>query len=131
MVSASSASTARIINRRLGSSFRLASVLTDLPLRPTPADIFGADDFCVRCRVCADACPPDAIFDAKQLVRGDDKWYVDFDNCLPYFNETMGCGICMAVCPWSRPGVADNLVAKMATRRARAASPASATQPSD
>jgi epoxyqueuosine reductase QueG len=47
------------------------------------------------------------------------KWYVDFDKCLPFFNENKGCGICIAVCPWSRPGVADTLVQKMARRRAR------------
>jgi epoxyqueuosine reductase len=105
-----------IINRKLGSSFRLASVLTDLPLLADSADFFGADEFCINCRACADACPPDAITHEKQMVRGAEKWYVDFDKCLPYFNETMGCGICVAVCPWSRPGLALNLVEKMSTR---------------
>ena len=107
-----------IINRQFGSSFRLACVLTDIPLVADRPDTFGADDFCVNCRVCVDACPPDAIFASKQLVRGAQKWYVDFDKCLPYFNETMGCGICVVTCPWSRPGVALNLVEKMAARRA-------------
>jgi epoxyqueuosine reductase len=105
-----------IINRKLGSSFRLASVLTDLPLLGDEQEEFGADAFCTKCRVCVDACPPDAIFDVKQTVRGHVKWYVDFDKCLPYFNETMGCGICVAVCPWSRPGVADNLLSKLSRR---------------
>jgi len=41
---------------------------------------------------------------------------VDFDRCLPYFNEHGGCGICVAVCPWSRPGVATRLVEKLARR---------------
>jgi ferredoxin len=108
-----------IINRELGSSFRLASVLTDLPLLPDRKDVFGADQFCLNCHACADACPPDAITHAKQVVRGTQKWYVDFDKCLPYFNETMGCGICLAVCPWSLPGRADGLVRKMAARSER------------
>lgn len=108
-----------LINREFGSSFRLASVLTDLPLLADGPDIFGADEFCTHCRVCADACPPDALVHVKQMVRGEQKWYVDFDKCLPYFNETMGCGICVAVCPWSRPGVAKNLVEKMSTRASR------------
>lgn len=106
-----------IINRELGSSFRLACVLTDAPLIADDADAFGADEFCVNCRVCSDACPPDAIAAEKQMVRGDTKWSVDFDKCVPYFNETTGCGICIAVCPWSRPGVAANLVSKFARRR--------------
>ena len=107
-----------IINRRFGSSFRLATVLTDLPLVPTSADRIGADEFCAGCRICTDACPPDAIGPDKQLVRGVDKWYVDFDRCLPYFAVSYGCGICIAVCPWSKPGagprLADNMLRKLA-----------------
>jgi epoxyqueuosine reductase QueG len=109
-----------IIHRDLGASFRLASVLTDVDLLPDAPDAFGADDFCTRCRVCEQACPPRAIAPGKQLVRGERKWYVDFDRCLPYFNEHGGCGICIAVCPWSLPGVADGLVAKLARRRSAA-----------
>lgn len=108
-----------MINRRFGSSFRLSAVATDMPLLPDAPDVFGADDFCTRCRVCTKACPPGAIADEKQLVRGSVKWYVDFDRCIPYFGETFACGICIAVCPWSRPGVADNLVLKLAARRER------------
>jgi epoxyqueuosine reductase len=105
-----------IINRELGSCFRLAAVLTSLPLVEDSPDKFGADDFCASCRVCSNHCPPDAISPEKQKVRGQDKWYVDFDKCLPFFNETAGCGICVTVCPFSRPGVGQNLIAKLARR---------------
>jgi len=108
-----------LINRRLGSSFRLACVLTDLPLLPDEPDDFGADDFCHGCRVCADACPPDAIAHEEQLVRGEEKWYVDFDRCLPYFAASYGCGICIAVCPWSAPGEAPRLAEIMTRKRER------------
>lgn len=107
-----------IINRTYGSSFRLAAVLTDLPLVADEPDIFGADDFCTSCQVCTNACPPRAILDTKQMVRGTEKWYVDFDRCIPYFADTFGCGICIAVCPWSRPGIAPRLAEKMLRRRA-------------
>ncbi len=114
-----------LIHPRLGSRFRLASVLTDVPLVASAPSEFGADDFCWNCRVCLDACPPAAIFSTKQTVRGDEKWYVDFDRCLPYFAETHSCGICLAVCPWSQPGEAERLVGTMARklerRRARTA----------
>ena len=93
-----------IINRKFGASFRFGSVLTDVDLLPDLNDEFGADGFCLNCQVCADRCPPGAITHAKQMVRGEVKWYVNFDKCLPYFNETMGCGICIAVCPWTLPG---------------------------
>ena len=108
-----------IINRQYGSSFRLAGVTTDLPLLADTADCFSADDFCIHCRVCTDACPPGAITHEKRTVRGTKKWYVDFDRCIPYFNETLGCGICIAVCPWSYPGNARNLADRMTSRHKR------------
>jgi Pyruvate/2-oxoacid:ferredoxin oxidoreductase delta subunit len=114
-----------LINGRHGSAVRLAAVLTDLPLGADgPAD-FGADDFCTSCQLCTISCPPRAISDAKQWVRGVEKWYVDFDKCVPYFNDTHGCGICLSACPWSRPGIAENLVKKMARRRSQRAAAAS------
>jgi len=108
-----------IINPELGASFRLSAVLTDAPFAPTPAQEHGIDDFCQNCRVCEDACPPEALLPEKQTVRGTEKWYVNFDKCLPFFNQTHGCAICIAVCPWSRPGVGLNLAAKLARRAER------------
>ncbi len=108
-----------IINRRFGSSFRLAAVLTDAPLVASSVDDFGAADFCRGCRVCTDACPPNAISPETRMVRGTEKWAVDFDRCLPYFAVSYGCGICIAVCPWSRPGNAPRLAASMTRKRAR------------
>lgn len=108
-----------MIHPRLGSSFRLACVLTDLPLEPDSPVDFGADEFCTTCRICLDACPPGAIFSQKQEVRGESKWYVDFDRCLPYFAETHACGVCIAVCPWSKPGQAPRLADAMQVRRDR------------
>ncbi len=105
-----------IINRTLGSRFRLSAVTTTLPLVPDQADDFGIDDYCSRCNACTRACPPDAIFEQKQMVRGQMKWYVDFDRCIPYFGETFGCGICIVHCPWSRPGIADNILTKLARK---------------
>jgi ferredoxin len=112
-----------IIDRDMGASFRLAAVLTDAPFAPTPPADHGIDAFCAACRICEDACPPAAIRPDKQTVRGETRWYVDFDACLPYFNETQGCAICIAVCPWSRPGVGPSLVAKLARRAGRQATP--------
>lgn len=108
-----------IINRDYGSSFRIAAVLTDTPLEPTKPMELDVDDFCTRCQVCSNACPPDAILPEKKWVRGDLKWYVDFDKCLPFFNQTFGCGICIAVCPWSIPGRGPRIVEQLRRRRER------------
>lgn len=93
-----------LISREHGSNFRLAAVLTEMPLRfHEPQDI-AVDDVCRHCRRCVMDCPPDAIYEEKQWVRGEKRWYVDFDRCIPYFTKTFGCAICIEVCPWSEPG---------------------------
>ena len=105
-----------LIHPTLGSNFRLACVLTDAPLVADGKRTFGSDAFCGACKICTEACPPEAIGTTKVLVRGEQRWYVDFDKCLPYFNEHLGCALCLAVCPFSRPGIGANLVAKLAKR---------------
>ncbi len=108
-----------LICREHGSNVRLATVLTALPAAPDePADI-GVDDFCRSCQVCTSNCPPQAIFDDKQIVRGSTKWYVDFDRCIPYFVEHQGCGICIQVCPWSEPGRGSKLSQRLLRNRGR------------
>lgn len=106
-----------LISHRFGSGVRLAGVTTDMPLVPTPPRRFGADEFCATCQVCTQACPPGAIAPTKQMVRGVERWYVDFDKCIPYFTEAASCGICIAECPWTRPTVRPKLLATMARRR--------------
>jgi len=108
-----------IINPEFGSSFRLSAVLTDAPVYHNSREEHNIDEFCSTCRICEDACPPEAIFKEKKTVRGVNKWYVDFDKCLPFFNEHQGCSICIAVCPWSRPGLGLNLAKKLKRRSQR------------
>jgi epoxyqueuosine reductase len=105
-----------IISRQYGSGLRLAGVTTDMPLVATKPDRFGADEFCATCQVCTRACPPGAIANEKQMVRGVERWYVDFDKCIPYFAESASCGICIAECPWTRPDARPKLLATMARR---------------
>lgn len=105
-----------LISRRFGAGVRLAGVTTNMPLIATRPDRFGADEFCKTCQVCTNSCPPGAIGEKKQLVRGVDRWYVDFDKCIPYFAESASCGICIAECPWTRPDARPKLLATMARR---------------
>jgi epoxyqueuosine reductase len=106
-----------LISRKFGSGVRLAGVTTDMPLVANVPDRFGADEFCSTCQVCTRACPPGAIGEEKQVVRGVERWYVDFDRCIPYFVEAASCGICIAECPWTRPDARPKLLATMARRR--------------
>jgi epoxyqueuosine reductase QueG len=107
-----------MISREYGSNFRLVAVLTDLPLVPHAPVEIGVEDLCAVCRRCVEDCPPRAIFDDKQLVRGERKWYVDFDKCVPYFVKTVGCAICIEVCPWSETGRGPTLSDRLLRRRA-------------
>jgi NAD-dependent dihydropyrimidine dehydrogenase PreA subunit len=107
-----------IISKEFGSNFRLAAVLTNLPLDiDEPKDI-GVDDLCMGCQRCVIDCPPGAISNEKQMVRGKEKWYVNFDKCVPYFVKTDGCAICIQVCPWSVPGRGPSLSEKLLAKRA-------------
>jgi Pyruvate/2-oxoacid:ferredoxin oxidoreductase delta subunit len=108
-----------LISRQFGAGVRLAGVTTDMPLVSTAPDRFGGDEFCKTCQVCTRECPPGAISDHKQLVRGVERWYTDFDKCIPYFAEAAGCAICIAECPWTRPEVRPKLLATMAGRLGR------------
>jgi epoxyqueuosine reductase len=105
-----------LINRQFGAGLSLAGVTTDMPLAATAPDRFGADDFCANCQVCTRACPPGAIAEQKQMVRGVERWYVSFDKCIPYFAEAASCGICIAECPRTRPDARPKLLAAMSRR---------------
>ena len=105
-----------MISRKFGAGVRLAGVTTDMPLAATSAEPFGADEFCKNCQVCTRACPPGAISDQKQIVRGVERWFVDFDKCIPAFTELSGCAICIADCPWTRPSARPKLLVTMARR---------------
>ena len=100
-----------LISPQFGAGVRLAGVTTDMPLVATRPVRFGADDFCKNCQACTRACPPQAIQENKQMIRGVERWYVDFDKCIPYFAEMASCGICIATCPWTRPDARPKLLA--------------------
>jgi epoxyqueuosine reductase len=106
-----------LICKEYGSNFRLTTMLTDIPLEVDQEEDIGVDDVCLKCRACSNICPPQAIADDKQWVRGIEKWYVDFDRCAPYFADTYGCSICVEACPWSVPGRGPKLSEKMLKRR--------------
>lgn len=106
-----------LISKELGSNFRIAMVLTDLPLIVDEAVDIGVEDVCLYCQRCTKDCPAGAISDEKKIVRGEKKWYVDYDKCAYYFVLTSGCNICVEVCPWSEPGRGKVLSSKIMKKR--------------
>lgn len=108
-----------LICTEFGSNVRLSMVTTDLPLGLDEAVDIGVDDLCLGCRRCTTDCPPGAILDEKQWVRGVKRWYVDFDKCVPYFSSTYGCAICIEVCPWSEPERGPKLSQTLLAKRQR------------
>lgn len=93
-----------LISPKLGSSFRLGAVSTDMPLVPDGQKDFGIDEICATCNVCARFCPGDAIKHEKKEVNGILRWHVDTPACEPYFHKLYGCKICLMVCPYNGRG---------------------------
>ena len=98
-----------IISPRFGARIRLGAVTTEIPLVPDKPIQFGVQDFCEKCKKCAENCPPKAIPDGgKTMVRGVEKWQLDIEKCYHYWRVIgTDCGLCMKVCPFSHP---DNLI---------------------
>ncbi len=94
-----------LLTREFGNCLRLSTVTTDLPLIcDRPVDI-GVDDFCNRCKLCAEVCPSQAISKGGKVnVRGVMKWQIDPVKCLSYWNRVgTDCGVCIGSCPWTEP----------------------------
>jgi NAD-dependent dihydropyrimidine dehydrogenase PreA subunit len=94
-----------IITEEYGNAIKMAAVTTNMPLaHDEPVDI-AVDEFCQECQLCADYCPARAIPKGdKTVTRGVRKWQLNDMACYNYFWRCgTDCGICLAVCPWSRP----------------------------
>lgn len=95
-----------LITPQEGARVRIGVVYTNvanLPVdRPNPHA--WVRDFCAMCRKCVRACPVDAIFDAPRPLAEGRHQTIDHGRCRDYFTENFGCGVCLAVCPFSVAG---------------------------
>ena len=87
-----------LVNKKLGSQFRLATILTDMPLtfdKPTK-------ERCGSCRACVQVCPAGAIQEDPQAF--------DHQKCFEKLKEFQKqrlvdqyiCGVCVNACKGSR-----------------------------
>ncbi|PLX41189.1 MAG: hypothetical protein C0608_06910 [Deltaproteobacteria bacterium] len=94
-----------LISDKVGGRCRIAACLTDMPLEvDSPVDL-GVEVFCERCMKCADSCPSKSITKGKKTIdNGRLLWKLDPESCYDYWCKVgTDCGICMGVCPFSRP----------------------------
>jgi epoxyqueuosine reductase len=83
-----------LVNKQLGSQFRLVTILTNLPLTPDKP----VENDCQECHACITICPAQAI--------QDDPRNFDHQKCLEKLKKFQGprsveqyvCGVCVNVC---------------------------------
>lgn len=94
-----------LIAPKYGARSRIFATLTDMPLIPDSPVSLGVDEFCEKCKKCAESCPSRSIpAGNKILFNGTERWKTEEDSCFEYWSKTgTDCSICMAVCPFSRP----------------------------
>ena len=96
-----------IINKRYGSKLSWATVLTNAPLEPDcPVD----ESQCGDCDLCVRHCPSGAIAGKMWSRREPMEKLVNYEKCRSLkkerrlFEEKPNCGLCVAICPYSRNG---------------------------
>lgn len=89
------------LSEKYGSKVRLATILTDLPLK---AEAPVIENGCGNCTICQKACPAGAIFGELPQTNGERNFAPE--KCSKYMKEHFQdigrgsvCGICIKVCP--------------------------------
>ena len=65
------------------------------------------ESYCEICKNCQKNCPAEAIYDEKVISLEDiqgigaTKTCIDKEKCFPYFARSLGCSVCIKVCPFS------------------------------
>jgi len=108
-----------LIAKTYGARVRLFAVTTDMPMHvDKPVDL-GVNDFCERCKKCAEACPSRSIpHGGKVVFKGIEKWKLDEESCFDYWGKAgTDCSVCMAICPYSRPDRSIHRLARWILKR--------------
>lgn len=88
-----------LVNDRLGSRFRLVTVLTDMPLEPDAP----LERDCGACRACAAACPAGAIKETREAFDHKACYETLKDFRKKGYTSQFICGICVRDCRGPKP----------------------------
>jgi ferredoxin len=90
-----------LINPEFGARFRPGFVTTSLPMAVDAPLEFGVQDYCLKCNLCSNNCPGEAIPTEFITTDGHRRWLTDMEKCYPYSRlEPDYCHICVDVCPY-------------------------------
>jgi epoxyqueuosine reductase len=103
----------RMITPEFGPMVRVFKMLTDLPVATDKPIDAGIMEFCKRCKKCAEACPSESLSFLDEPTwetqggwnnPGHKAYFENSVSCYTYWREQAGtnCGICFAVCPFSK-----------------------------
>ena len=94
-----------LVAPKYGARVRIFATLTDMPLVPDKPVSLGVEEFCRKCKKCAESCPSKSIpLHEKTISNGIERWKLNEDTCFEFWAKAgTDCSICMAVCPFSRP----------------------------
>jgi ferredoxin len=94
-----------LITEKYGPRVRLGLITTNLPLTPDQTQYFGVQDFCKKCKKCANNCPAQAIpYGEKMEENGTLRWILNREGCYRFWRKAgTDCAMCLYVCPYSKP----------------------------
>lgn len=99
-----------LLNKKLGSYFFLAAILTDANLGANSLPPQTHASHCGSCQACIEACPTNAfvapyVLNANRCIS---YWTIEHQGAIPQeFRKELGpwifgCDACQIVCPWNR-----------------------------
>lgn len=89
-------SLSRSMITSLGSAGRFGSVIVDVELEPTQRLYHEIDEYCIKCGVCINRCPPRAI---SKNGKDNDVCSCYVDEMRTRYSPRYGCGKCQTAVP--------------------------------
>ena len=92
-----------LITPQFGARQRISAIFTSIENLPvtTQNEHEWIEKFCEKCNKCIRKCPPNAILKTPIIHPSMRETHIDRSKCLPYFNENMGCSVCLKECVFS------------------------------